>query len=641
MSADIFEKINKKVRLGQLSLFIGAGFSLKAGAPSAKYLVNCISRLFPKGYKKGLRYLPLDDIANEYVKFCKGDKQPLIDFLCEKMRFKRTDLSDHRALVKIPHFRNIFTTNYDTLLEESYPEEDVKVVRCDTDCSQTDKAVNIYKVHGDVICTEQMVITRADYDSLLCTERNSIVWNRVKDAFASTDVLFLGYSLEDTNMQILLDKISGALKENRRDVFLMAPGLSEEKIYELSSRNIQYINAKAEDFLFNLTEELKNNVYQDLMDGTVKPEIAIRFFELYGIKTVLEHVNGRTVIKTINPSAQSIPHTLHFTIKSNSDNTHDLLNFDFERLGIRGGRLGVPSIVYEKENILNFERRINGVKTMGDSDVSMIEIGPSVFKDDALDLVVPEIDFIEKVPYKSYRNKENLVLSLDTPLYYLEFSFTHDTCYENNCTVNTIYKDDYGQYEKAVIWTNLLIALFEGKELLLGGKITIRLNHSLYSDVVQELRKSLTYYKNVHKIEVLRKQTFAKHGKYDVGLDELSSIIIHLIAGDTVEEQLNMEGRIECKLNPDAELPLNLSTSVERPEYTTLRMSNITDKDTILNEVNFGRIVMHRDLQKCHLEKVYEKDGDKFVIFAPDIDHWNVKYHPYTDNNGVLGCQEN
>ena len=49
MSADIFEKINKKVRSGQMSLFIGAGFSLKAGAPSAKYLVNCISRLFPKG----------------------------------------------------------------------------------------------------------------------------------------------------------------------------------------------------------------------------------------------------------------------------------------------------------------------------------------------------------------------------------------------------------------------------------------------------------------------------------------------------------------------------------------------------------------------------------------------------------------
>lgn len=632
MSADVFEKINKKVRAGQVSLFVGAGFSLKAGAPSAKHLVNCISLLFPKEYKKGLRYLPLDDIANEYVKFCKGDKQPLIDFISEIMRFKRTDMSDHEALVKIPHFKNIFTTNYDTLLEDSYPEEDIKVVRCDADCSQTDKAVNIYKVHGDVICPEQMVITRADYDSLLCTERNSIVWNRVKDAFASTDVLFLGYSLEDTNMQILLDKISGSLKENRRDVFLMAPDLSEEKIHELASRNIQYINTKAENFLYALTEELKNSVCQDLKDGIVNPAIAVRFLERYGIKTVLEHVDGKIVIKTINPSSQSSLQTLHFTIKANADNSHNLLNFDFEKLGNRGGRLGVPSIVYEKEDILRFERRINGVKTMSDGEVSMIEIGPSVFKDDVIDLVVPEIDFIENVSYKSYRNKDNLVLSLDTPLYYLDFSFTPDTCDENNCTVTTIYKDDYGQYEKAVTWTNLLIALFEGKELLLGGKITIRLNHSLYSDVVQELRKSLTYYKNVHKIEVLRKQTFAKHPKYEEGIDELSSVILHLLAEDTVVERLNMEGRIECTLNPESELPLSFNPSIENPEYTTLRISKVTNNEIVFNEVNFGRILMQKDLQKCHVEKIDEKGGEKLVVFAPDVDHWNVKYLRYEGN---------
>lgn len=126
-----------------------------------------------------------------------------------------------------------------------------------------------------------------------------------------------------------------------------------------------------------------------------------------------------------------------------------------------------------------------------------------------------------------------------------------------------------------------------------------------------------------------------------MGLDELSSIIMHLIAEDTVEEQLNMEGRIECELNPDAELPLNLSTSVEHHEDTTLRMTRITDKDVILNEENFGRIVVHRYLQKCHVENVYDKDGENFVIFAPDVDHWNVKYYPYTDNNGLLSCQEN
>ena len=138
-----FEEINLLVRSSEVSLFIGSGFSLKAGAPSAPDLVKSLARHFPKGYKKGLRYLPLDDIASEYVKFHQGDREPLMEFLKKEMSFKRTDLSDHQALSRIPHFRNIFTTNYDTLLEDCYPPADTKIVRCNADCSLSDKPVNI------------------------------------------------------------------------------------------------------------------------------------------------------------------------------------------------------------------------------------------------------------------------------------------------------------------------------------------------------------------------------------------------------------------------------------------------------------------------------------------------------------------
>ena len=61
-------------------------------------------------------------------------------------------------------------------------------------------------------------------------------------------------------------------------------------------------------------------------------------------------------------------------------------------------------------------------------------------------------------------------------------------------------------------------------------------------------------------------------------------------------------------------------------EYHNLRMSTITDKEVVFNDVNFGRIMMQKDLLKCHIEKIYEMDGEKFVIFAPDVDYWNVKY---------------
>lgn len=157
-----------------------------------------------------------------------------MEFLGKKMNFKRQDLSDHLALSRIPHFRNIFKTNYDTLLENSYLETEVKMVRCNADCSLSDKPVNIYKVHGDLLCPEQVVITRQDYDELLSSKRNEMVWNRVIDAFASSDIVFLGYGLNDSNVQILLKHVTDTLGENRRKVFLIAPDQTEEKVAELT-----------------------------------------------------------------------------------------------------------------------------------------------------------------------------------------------------------------------------------------------------------------------------------------------------------------------------------------------------------------------------------------------------------------------
>ena len=160
MATGKFREINKLVRQAKVSLFIGAGFSFKAGGPSAEYLVRSLATRFPKGYKQGLRSFPLDDIAKEYVRLHHGQRDKLISFLKEKMSFKRKDLSNHQALALIPHLRHIFTTNYDSLLEDSYPVDSVRVIRRNSDCALPEKEVNIYKIHGDMVCPEQIVITK-------------------------------------------------------------------------------------------------------------------------------------------------------------------------------------------------------------------------------------------------------------------------------------------------------------------------------------------------------------------------------------------------------------------------------------------------------------------------------------------------
>ncbi|MDT3356698.1 MAG: hypothetical protein LIR35_03800 [Bacteroidota bacterium] len=58
MNSAKFEEINLLVRGAEVSLFIGSGFSLKAGAPSASNLVYSLARLFPKGKKRAAILAP-------------------------------------------------------------------------------------------------------------------------------------------------------------------------------------------------------------------------------------------------------------------------------------------------------------------------------------------------------------------------------------------------------------------------------------------------------------------------------------------------------------------------------------------------------------------------------------------------------
>lgn len=46
----------------------------------------------------------------------------------------------------ITYFNRLFTTNYDTLLEEAYGEDSINVVSCGEECAKPEKDVNLYKI---------------------------------------------------------------------------------------------------------------------------------------------------------------------------------------------------------------------------------------------------------------------------------------------------------------------------------------------------------------------------------------------------------------------------------------------------------------------------------------------------------------
>ena len=151
----MFERIISLVRQEKVSLFIGAGFSLEANAPSVRMLCEAILSQFDNDQqRKEHEKDPLADLANYFVEeICCGSRNSLIEMLQEQFSFTPAKMDDHKALAKIPHFHNIFTTNYDTLLEDSYDKKECQVIRKDADCAYIDNAkpVHVFKIHGDFI----------------------------------------------------------------------------------------------------------------------------------------------------------------------------------------------------------------------------------------------------------------------------------------------------------------------------------------------------------------------------------------------------------------------------------------------------------------------------------------------------------
>ncbi|MEF9478955.1 SIR2 family protein [Chryseobacterium sp. 1B4] len=138
-------------------------------------------------------------------------------------------LDTHIMLSKIPHFKTIVTTNYDSLFEST--NNNLEVIRRSTDYPLADlKKQLLFKIHGDLTDTDNIILTNSDYYKYFSTDQeNTIFWNAIKDRLASNAILFIGYSLEDSNINVLIERIIKQLGENRKEMFFVSREIKEHR----------------------------------------------------------------------------------------------------------------------------------------------------------------------------------------------------------------------------------------------------------------------------------------------------------------------------------------------------------------------------------------------------------------------------
>lgn len=167
-------KLMKYVRKGQVVPFLGAGFSFASGAPRVSDIVAALLDYGGEDFQIDLskNHVSLRNLSQEFVQ--KFSRNELIEILSQLFNFPIKDTSAQNLLAKISHFRTIYTTNYDTLIESAYPKEERTVITSNAGCAYVrDNKINIYKIHGDITSMNDpdgIVITDDDYKNYFLTQ---------------------------------------------------------------------------------------------------------------------------------------------------------------------------------------------------------------------------------------------------------------------------------------------------------------------------------------------------------------------------------------------------------------------------------------------------------------------------------------
>lgn len=236
----MIDALKTSVKSREAILFVGAGVSAGLGAPTWGGLIDHIgSELgFDPAVFRALsgNYLTLA----EFYKIERGSIGPLRSWMDKNWSFSEEKVRDSKvhSLIVDLDFPVIYTTNYDSNIELAFKLKNRKcrkIVDVKDLLRASDDECHIVKLHGDFDSDDSIVLTETDYFDRLSFESPLDI--RLRSDVLARPILFIGYSLSDINVRMLLHKLSRTWDSSQHRahkpdsyVFLPKPNAIEEKV---------------------------------------------------------------------------------------------------------------------------------------------------------------------------------------------------------------------------------------------------------------------------------------------------------------------------------------------------------------------------------------------------------------------------
>lgn len=432
----IYEKLLNKIRNNEVVLWVGAGFSKYAGVPMGGELVEEIKSSATSSEKELLRYFnTLPEVAEEFVKMRNNKKTELFSIIKNALQvdINVSDLYVHNSLKNIPQIQTIITTNFDDLFEKAYGN-DIEVIIRDESIAAAFSMINsdkikLFKIHSDFTNPDLMIITKSDYINFFNDNMYRLLWTEIKSIIAKKSILFIGYSLEDPNIQYIFDKIIEKLGQFSNECFLVSPRLPDYKQIDLSKKNISYIPMTAEEIVPKLEKDIKDRLIEDCNKGLVDFKKVKKVFENEGVNLDFQIFGQNPYLSSIgvlNGNADDINMNVTISFENNKEEDDEYIDtmkklYDFLN-GLSFEPINIPGkFIKEVDSKIN-SYTVNPVSQNSQEHISL-KLVPYPVEEFTGHLYFQDINEPENVIFKRYVSKYLIQTEINHKSFKIVFKF--------------------------------------------------------------------------------------------------------------------------------------------------------------------------------------------------------------------------
>lgn len=634
------ERLIRRVRRNKVTLFIGSGFSIKAGAPSVCELICRLIKDGDLNYDCDLKDLYLRDVASDFVE--KEGRHELMRCLFKHFSFTPADTSDHTLLASIPHFKTIFTTNYDSLIEDAYPNGQCAVITSSQVCSNSDCAtVNVYKLHGDLTTlsnTDSIIITNEDYDDYFHKEELKGLWEDLKYAFRHSYVVFIGYSLADDNILDIVKTVRNDLKGNVKGMYLISPHLANARKQQLQSYGITYIELTGEQFLTRLKKSIDDTIVNDFKESRLEDNnVFYQYLQQRGLNPTIQFGDKTNLIEKIaGYNGATVNPVLNLKITLEAAEAINKRLFNASQC-IPGTKFILPAYQIDVSSLIEGELRYNGILFGRKSDWKNLLVMP---QHQLLEwtIKIPSIGFIERTKVCVFHHEQDtVVVKVDIKIGEISIILK----FENNqpigkVNIETDFYDSYESSSEALQWIELPIALFNGE--LVNFQFFGIEEESQDKSTLKEFKRAKLYYQTIKQLELENDVHFSEYNNYSK--DGLMCALI-------LKSYLNKHGigyplvkTFSCVLetslkNKEAE------KLIKKDEPNVMAVSYVDFKGT-LNGYEFKIPYVNVCLQHCIITDYHLIDDNRYALKMVDSAEENLIYGsdtPINQEGNILHLQ--